>query len=140
VKAFTDLYTALDETTKTNEKIDALTRYFSTAPARDAAWALYFLSGRKPRQVVGTRKLHLWALEVTGIPEWLFSESYDAVGDIAETIALLLPPPREVCDFSLAYWVEERLIPLRGKSEDAQREVILEAWRTLDQAQRFVWN
>ncbi len=140
MKAFTDLYTALDETTKTNEKVDALTRYFSTTPARDAAWALYFLSGRKPRQVVGTRKLHLWALEVTGIPEWLFSESYDAVGDIAETIALLLPASGASSDLPLHYWVEQRLLPLRDASEEQQHDAILSAWQELDSQQRFVWN
>ncbi len=91
MKAFADLYTALDETTKTNEKVDALVRYFASAPPDDAAWALYFLIGRRPRQVVPSAKLRQWVEEVAGLPEWLFSESYDAVGDFAETIALLLP-------------------------------------------------
>jgi DNA ligase-1 len=140
MKAFTDLYTALDETTKTNEKVEALTRYFSTVPPRDAAWALYFLSGRKPKQVVPSKKLHLWALEVTGISEWLFSESYDAVGDIAETIALLLPASEGSSNLPLHLWVEQRLLPLREAADEAQHESILAAWRELDSQQRFVWH
>jgi len=91
VKAFAELYAALDETTKTGEKVAALVAYFRAAPPADAAWALYFLSSRKPRQVISTRRLSDWAIEAAGIPAWLFSECYDAVGDFAETVALLLP-------------------------------------------------
>ena len=88
--------------------------YFGQVSAADAAWAVYFLIGRKPRQVVPMPKLRAWAIEEAGIPDWLFQESYDAVGDIAETIALLLPPPRESSDLPLSHWVEERLLPLRA--------------------------
>jgi DNA ligase-1 len=108
--------------------------------APDAAWAVYFLIGRKPRQVVPTPKLRAWAIEEAEIPDWLFQESYDAVGDIAETIALLLPAPSESTDLPLHHWVEGRLLPLRGKGDEAQRRAIIEAWRALDHQQRFVWN
>jgi DNA ligase-1 len=140
MKAFADLYTALDETTKTTEKVRALVDYLGRVSSADAAWAIYFLIGRKPRQVVPMPKLRAWAIEEAGIPEWLFQESYDAVGDIAETITLLLPPPRVSSDLTLSRWVEDRLLPLRTKGEDAQREAILEAWRMLDQPQRLAWN
>jgi ATP-dependent DNA ligase len=96
VKAFAELYTALDETNKTNEKVDALTRYFATAAPADAAWALYFLIGRWPKQAVASAKLRAWAVAAAGVPDWLFSECYDAAGDFAETIALLLPSPEEL--------------------------------------------
>ena len=101
MKSFADLYAALDETTKTTEKVQALVDYFGQVSAADAAWAVYFLIGRKPRQVVPMPKLRAWAMEEADIPGWLFQESYDAVGDIAETIALLLPPPRESSDLPL---------------------------------------
>jgi DNA ligase 1 len=140
MKAFADLYTALDETTRTTEKVRALRDYFGRVSKADAAWAAYFLIGRKPRQVVPMAKLRAWAIGEAGIPDWLFQESYDAVGDIAETIALLLPPPRESSDLPLSHWVEERLLPLRTKGEEVQRQAVLEAWRSLDQGQRFVWN
>ena len=90
MKAFADLYTALDETTKTTEKIEALTAYFAKAASGDAAWAVFFLIGRKPKLVVPAGKLRQWAAAEAGVSEWLFQESYDAVGDVAETIALLV--------------------------------------------------
>jgi DNA ligase-1 len=91
VKQFSELYTLLDETTKTSEKVAAMADYFSAAPPGDAAWAAYFLSGRKPRQIVPNRKLVEWAIEEAGIPDWLFAESYDTVGDLAETITCSFP-------------------------------------------------
>src|SRR5207253_10593843 len=113
VKAFAELYTALDETTKTNAKIAALERYFSSAPPEDAAWAVNFLIGRRPKRLLESRKLAQWAAEAAGVPEWLCGECYQAVGDFAETIALLLPPAGAASPLPLHYWVEERLLPLR---------------------------
>jgi DNA ligase 1 len=140
MKAFADLYTALDETTKTNEKLAALVQYFATASPADAAWVVYFLSGRKPKQVVNSRRLRTWAGEVAQIPEWLFLESYDAVGDIGETITLLLPDYSVSNDMPLSYWVEQRLLSRRGASEAQQHDAIIQAWHELDRPQRFVWN
>src|SRR5687767_1679379 len=101
MREFTDLYTALDETNKTNQKIAALVRYFSDAPPEDAAWAVYFLSGGRPKRLINVRKLAEWAIEQAGISEWMFGESYDAVGDLAETIALLLPESTQGSDLPL---------------------------------------
>jgi DNA ligase-1 len=140
MKAFAALYTALDETTRTTEKIRAMVDYFGQVPTADAAWAVFFLIGRRPRSSVPMPRLRAWATEAAGIPEWLFQESYDAVGDLAETIALLLPPPTESSDIPLHTWVEGRLLPLRGQSEEDQRATIQVAWRSLDERQRFVWN
>jgi DNA ligase 1 len=140
MKAFTDLYTLLDETTKTTAKVRALKDYFTQAPAEDAAWAIYFLIGRKPRQVVPSGKLREWAAHEARVSAWLFQESYDAVGDVAETIALLLPPPERSSDSPLSYWIEHRLLPLRGQSEENQHAAMLQAWRELNPHQRFVWN
>jgi ATP-dependent DNA ligase len=140
MKAFADLYAALDETTKTSEKVAALVRYFHAAPPADAAWAVYFLIGRKPRQVVPTRKLVQWAVETAGLPDWLFDESYHAVGDLAETIALVLPAADKSSDLPLRHWVEDVLLPLRRLPEEQQRAALLDAWATMDRRQRFVWN
>ncbi|HMQ32281.1 MAG TPA: ATP-dependent DNA ligase [Chloroflexaceae bacterium] len=141
MRAFAELYAALDTTTRTNAKVAALARYFAAAPPADAAWALYFLSGRKPRQVVSTRRLSEWAIEAAGIPPWLFGECYDAVGDFAETVALLLPEGSGGGEEAgLAYWIEQRLLPLRGADEAAQRAALLAAWGELGRAERFLWN
>src|SRR3954468_19785269 len=98
MKAFADLYTALDETTATSEKIAALVVYFRTAPPRDAAWAVHLLSGRRPKRLVGPAKLRAWAAAEAEVPDWLVDESHQAVGDLAETITLLLPDPGRASD------------------------------------------
>lgn len=91
MRRFTALFTALDTTTRTVEKVQALERYFAQVPARDAVWGLYFLSGRRVKRAVNTRLLRDWLSAETGLPLWIIDESYDAVGDLAETLALLLP-------------------------------------------------
>ncbi|HEX5725770.1 MAG TPA: ATP-dependent DNA ligase [Longimicrobiaceae bacterium] len=139
MKAFAALYAALDETTRTGEKVDALARYFAAVPPEDAAWAVHFLVGRRPKRLVGARRLVEWAMEATGVPEWLFAECYDAVGDLAETIALLLPPSGASSPLPLHAWVE-RLLSLRGEDEAAQRAELLRAWTELDGPQAYVWN
>ena len=93
MRAFAALFAELDASTATTDKVDALKRYFALASAADAAWAVYFLSGGKPRQVVPTGVLRTLACQRAGLPEWLFEESYQAVGDLAETIALHLLNP-----------------------------------------------
>jgi DNA ligase 1 len=140
VRAFARLYSALDETTATGEKVAALAEYFRCAPPADAAWAVHFLIGRRPRRLVSSPKLSAWAAEAAGIPLWLYEESYAAVGDLAETITLLLPETGASDDRGLRYWVEERLLPLQGQDEAVQREEMLRAWRELDRRERFVWN
>ena len=140
MKAFADLYAALDETNKTSEKVAALSRYFAAAGPADAAWAVYFLIGRRPRQVVAPRKLAAWAVEASGIADWLFEESYHAVGDLAETISLILPSALESSNLPLSHWIEERLLPLRGVAEEMQKQAVLKAWTELDRRKRFALN
>jgi DNA ligase 1 len=141
MREFTDLYLALDQTNKTNEKVEAMVKYFSEANAEDAAWAIYFLSGRKPRQIIPTAKLRAWAAEIAGVADWLFELSYDAVGDLGETIALLLPDSNAAgTDLSLSYWIEKRILPLRNLPEAEQHEAVAQAWNELDADQRFVLN
>ena len=140
MRRFARLYTALDETTATGEKIAALADYFRAADAADAAWAVHFLTGRRPKRLVSSVRLAAWAADAAGIPAWLFEESHAAVGDLAETITLLLPDTGQSSDRSLAYWVEERLLPLRGQDDEVQRQEMVRAWQELDRRERFVWN
>lgn len=140
MREFARLYTALDETTATGEKIAALAAYFRAAPPADAAWAVHFLTGRRPKRLVSSVKLAAWCAEAAAVPAWLLEECQGAVGDLAETITLLLPDTGGSSDRSLAHWVEERLLPLKGQDEAVQREEMLRAWRQLDRRERFVWN
>ncbi|HTK24944.1 MAG TPA: ATP-dependent DNA ligase, partial [Pyrinomonadaceae bacterium] len=122
------------------EKVDAMRFYFEHAEKHDAAWALYFLSGRKPRQIVPSKKLREWAIELSGIPEWLFEESRDTVGDGAETVALLLPNNASIDETPLHTLVEEQLLPLRGADEEIQKAAVTDAWAKMNYAQRLVYN
>ena len=138
MKKFATLFTELDTTTSTNAKIQALQRYFALASPEDAAWAVYFLAGGKPRQVVRTATLRALACEVAGIEDWLFDECYHAVGDLAETIAHVLPLEFEVSEAGLAVWIEERLLPLRGLPEPEVALRVKAYWRELDPQGRFL--
>jgi DNA ligase-1 len=138
MKRFAELYTRLDSSTATIDKVAALKEYFAAAPAADAAWAVYFLAGGKPRQVVPTSQLRRIACEVARIDEWLFEECYQAVGDLAETIAHVLPPPTRSSEAGLAHWVEERLLRLRGAPPEEQARALRDAWDELDTAGRFL--
>lgn len=138
--AFAECYRQLDETTKTNRKIAALRDYFSAAAAADAAWAVYFLCGQKLKRLVLMRNLRRWATELAELPDWLFGECYDAVGDLAETIALLLPPPTATSQRPLHAWMHSVLEPLAHLPEPEQREVLRQAWSELATTERFVFN
>jgi len=114
MEAFARLYAELDATTSTHAKLAALDAYFRGADAADAAWAAYFLAGGRPRQLVPARVLRDVAVAAAGLPRWLFDECYDAVGDFAETVAHVLPPPSRTSDAGLADWMSVRVLPLRG--------------------------
>lgn len=140
MRDFARLYAELDASTGTADKVAALRRYLASAPPADAAWAVYFLSGGKPRQAVPTAVLRRTACEAAGIADWLFEASYQAVGDLAETISLVLPPPARRSDAGLAHWVVERLRPLRGQPPEAQARALREAWDELDASERFLFG
>ena len=139
MREFARLYAELDETTSTTRKLEALQSYFSHAAPENAAWAVYFLAGGKPRQAVPTKLLRQYAIEYAGLDEWLFDESYHAVGDMAETIAHILPPPSRRSDVGLAEWMEGRIGPLRGADPGTIREALFAAWDELDWRERFLF-
>lgn len=139
MREFARLYAELDETTSTTRKLDALQSYFSHAAPENAAWAVYFLAGGKPRQAVPTKLLRQYAIEYAGLDEWLFDESYHAVGDMAETIAHILPPPTRRSEIGLAEWMEHRIGPLRGADPGTIRDALFAAWDELDWRERFLF-
>jgi DNA ligase-1 len=138
MKRFAALYTALDATTSTHDKLEALTSYFAVAEPEDAAWASYFLAGGKPRQSVPTRLLTEFARERAGLPAWLFEESYHAVGDLAETIAHILPPAQRSTELGLTQWIEQRVLTLRGLAPEELRTRLFSYWDELDWGERFL--
>ena len=140
MKRFARLYSALDDTTRTTAKVAAMVEYFSQADAADAAWAVWFLSGNRPKRLIPVRRLAAWAMNIAGVTPWMFDECYAAVGDLAETITLLLPAAGPPTESPLHEWIEERLLPLSKMTEEQQCESVTRAWRELDGVERFVFN
>ncbi len=141
MKRFTQLFLAVDRTTRTSEKTVALRDYFAEAPSEDAAWALAVLTGNKLIRRVSYKRLRQWASEVTGYDDWLLSECHSSVGDLSETLALILPPPRHPRDDEpLHRVIEERILPLSLLAEDKQRQMVLDAWDTFAGPQRFMFH
>ena len=140
MKAFARLYADLDASGSTSHKVGSMVRYLREAPPADAAWATYFLAGGKPRQIVPARLLREAAREVSGLPEWLVDESYSSVGDLAETIAHLLPEGQACAPLGLSQWMEERLLPLRGAPAEVGIEALKTWWSQLDWNGRFALN
>lgn len=141
MKQFAELFAELDGSTSTLHKVQALRRYFECAPAEDAAWAVYFLSGGKPKRTVPTRTLREVALQVSGLPDWLFEESYQAVGDLAETIAHVLPiaPVQTGHAQGLAWWMQNRILPLRTLPDEERIVAVQACWNELAANERFLF-
>lgn len=137
---FAQLFTALDASSGTSAKVAALEAYLRTADAADAACAVYFLAGGKPKQMVPSAVLRQAALAASGLPAWLFEECYQAVGDIAETIAHALPPPTAATNISLSDWVGKMLMPLRGQAPDTIVAQLSAHWAGLTATERFLVN
>jgi len=149
MKQFADLVIKLGTSTKTNEKLGALSEYFSIANDKDRVWVIAIFSGRRPKRAVNSTQLWTWCNELAKLPDWLFEECYHAVGDLGETIALLLPE-MTIADarpngssgrasHSLHYYLET-LISIEKEDESVRKEFILRSWQTMTQAERFVFN
>lgn len=141
MRRFAELYFAIDGSTKTNDKVAALSKYLREAPAADAAWAVFFLRGGKLPAPVPSRVLAELAAESADVPPWLFAECYEAVGDLAETAALLIAEsPVHQNEESLDRFITARLVPLRSMVKAEQRKFLIESWGLLSARERFVWN
>ncbi|GGB09804.1 ATP-dependent DNA ligase [Allosediminivita pacifica] len=139
MKAFADLFTAVDQTTKTTAKTKALADYFKNADDADKLWTIALFSGRRPKRAVNTTQLREWAAERASLPLWLVEESYPIVGDLAETIALILPPAEQHSDEPLSFWINA-LRALHDVDIDTRKQRILDAWNRQDDTERFLFN
>lgn len=139
MKRFAALYATLDATTRTNAKVAALAAYFREASEADRLWTVALFSGRRPRRTITATVLRRWAAERAGLSDWLFEDSYAVVGDLAETIALILPPPSRDSDDSLSDWIA-RIRHLSTLPEDQAKAGILDAWDSLPPAERFLFT
>ena len=140
MKQFAELVTTLGTTTKTNEKLNALSNYFATANDKDKVWVIAIFSGRRPRRAVNSTQLWTWCNEMVGLPFWLFEECYHAVGDLAETIALLLPESNSRDASHPLHHYLETLIRIEKEDENIRKEFIVRSWESMTQPERFVFN
>jgi DNA ligase-1 len=139
MRRFADLFQAIDQSTKTNVKVAALAKYFSEADEEDKLWTIALFSGRRPKRAVTTTRLREWAAERSGVPLWLFEDSYAVVGDLAETIALVLPPNAAIDNRSLSQWINA-LRDLAKVEEPERKTFVMNAWDSLGGTERFVFN
>ena len=139
MRAFAELIHQLDSTNKTNAKIAALVGYFNTAKASDKVWTIAILSHRRPPRPVNTTLLRTWASELSGIPLWLFEESYHIVGDLAETIALVIPGKESENEKTLTTYMKE-LIALRSKTDEEKKAYLYSEWERMNYYERFAFN
>lgn len=139
MKRFTNLFQQLDRTNKTNEKVELLKAYYLSAPEEDKIWALALFTGRRPPRPIKSSQVQQWALELAGIPEWLYRESYSSVGDMAETISLLLPVSESTSEKTLSEWFRE-FIDLAKKSDEEKKAFLINAWKQLSPYEIFVFN
>ena len=139
MKDFALLINTLDSTNKTNAKVDAMVSYLQTANSSDRLWFLALFTGKRPKRPVNTNLLKQWALELTQLPEWLFVESYASVGDLGETLSLILPNAEQTIEKSLTQWMAE-LIALRDLTEEEKKAYVLESWNGLNHLERFIFN
>jgi DNA ligase-1 len=139
MKHFSDLISAIEITNKTNAKIDALVDYLNIAPNKDKLWLITLFTGKRPPRPVKTTLMRQWCMEITGYPEWLFLESYSSVGDLGETIALMLPDPTHHIEKSLSDWMTE-LLALKPKSDADKKKYVRHAWSGLKMQERLIFN
>ena len=139
MKRFAELFAAIDQSTKTTVKVAALADYFGDAPEADKLWTVALFSGRRPKRAVTTTRLREWASEAADVPLWLFEESYAIVGDLAETISLVLPPNPTQDDRPLSYWIGA-LRQLRDMQDAERKAFVLDCWRLLGGTERFLFN
>ncbi|WP_443947187.1 ATP-dependent DNA ligase [Pedobacter sp. AW1-32] len=139
MKQFAQLIQKLELSNKTNDKIAALVAYFNYANDQDKVWVIALFTGKKPKRPIKSTLIKYWAIEITQTPEWLFNESYANVGDLSETIALLLPPAEKTSDLQLHTWIEN-LHNLEGQSDETKQAFVINAWNTLDTQERFIFN
>ena len=139
MKQFAQLIKTLDSTNKTNVKVNALADYFSHAPDKDKVWSIAILSHRRPPRPVNTTLLREWASELANIPLWLFEESYHIVGDLAETISLVVPSDEKSTEKSLTDFLQE-MIWLKKQSEEDKKSYLFDNWKQLDYYGRFVFT
>ncbi|MBN9376757.1 MAG: ATP-dependent DNA ligase [Chlamydiales bacterium 38-26] len=141
METFKKLYFDIDQTQSTNEKIQIIKEYFEKSSPDDAAWALFFLMGRRLKRLISSHDLKKWCIDWLQIPDWLYQECHSAVGDTAETVALLITPSEDPKPLpALGELMKLHIIPLQSQSEEVKKQFVLNFWKQLDRKNCFIFN
>lgn len=144
MKALTQLFLELDRTNSTKNKVTILRDYFIKQHPSDNAWTIFILTGKKIPKRIKTSDMKVWVQTFTDTPLWLFEECYAMVGDLAETITLLINDSHrtqlETHTKSLTAWMEECIVPLAQKTELEQEAIVTNIWRSLPANETFIFN
>ena len=144
MRRFADLYSALDASSGTQARVDALVAYFSGVDAADGAWALHVLLGKQGKRLITGWRLRQICLEESPLPEWLFDDCYAHVGDSAETITLLWAQvgagASEPLQHSLQHWMEQLLPDAAALEGSEQAEAVRQLWRGFRSCELLVAN
>mgnify|MGYP000881320669 CR=1 FL=1 len=139
MRAFATLINRLDSTNKTNQKLEAIQEFLKDGDDQDKLWFLALFTGKRPKRVLNTTLMRSWLLDLVNLPEWLFLESYASVGDLSETISLMLPAPSTYVDYSLSEWME-KILDLKNKTDDEKKAFVMQSWDSLPHIERFIFN
>ena len=125
---FSQLFNDLDESTKTNDRLDHLVKYLIESAPEDSIWVCWFLAGNRIKGAIKTSELRTFASERSGLPLWLLEECYDRVGDLAETISLLVSTEGEGEIISLSELIGKFIEPMIGMNTEERRQNIFTVW------------
>lgn len=139
MKDFSILIKSLEQTTQTNKKVKSLVEFFQNADEKDKVWAIALFTHKRPKRQVNTRQLREWVIDSSGLPDWLFEESYHVVGDLAETLALVYPSGQQQNQESLDYWINY-LYGLKDQEDEEKKQRIIAAWQQLNTDEKFIFN
>ena len=148
MKSFAQLFQEIDQTNSTNEKVHLMEKFFEIETAETSAWALYLLMGRRPKKLISSAKLRVWLEEISDIPSWLLEESYSAVGDTAEMVALIMGQTssrtshtsNELRDRPLESWMTDLILPLMNADDEIKKKTVIDWWKHLTSVEIFIVN
>lgn len=139
MKVFASFVNTLDSTNKTSQKLKAIELFLNEADEQDKLWLVALFTGKRPKRAIRSGLMKQWAVDLANIPEWLFVESYAVVGDLSETISLILPEPEFYEERSLSDWMA-LIQKLPEKTEEEKKQFVLHSWNHLPAKERFIFN
>lgn len=136
-----NLFKEIENSNKTLDKLRALEEFFTVATDEDKLWVIALFTSRRPKKPVNTKQMRFWATELAGIPDWMFEECYGVVGDLSETISLIVTRDIEQAEISLSLAeLMTQILEMALWDEERKKQYILGYWKSLDVYGCFIFN